>query len=418
MALEILKTSSFENKINCWEFKKCGREPGGAKVKELGICPAAQESSFNGIFGGKNSGRACWVVAGTFCKGEVQGSFAQKFKNCANCDFFKKVQEEESPHFQPVSVLLSYIDQSHEQRVDERTNELRQAKEEIARAMEELETVNERLTEMNRELEFTQKIASLDMAMAARIQKSFFPDTPPESVEWDIAFIFEPLSGVSGDLYDFYYKDNELGGVSLFDVSGHGIASGLLTLLARSIAYRRVIENRDKKLSRVMEFINRDLITEMGSIDNYLTGILLRFTGDNVEYVNAGHADLLIKRGATGLVKKVRPKDREFKGNFLGVAAMERPFNSIIFKIAKDDVLLLYSDCFEESENDYGEQYGVERISASLGSVSSEKSAREILKHLISNFSDFTGNRKIKDDLTLILLKRKDSADSASAFII
>ena len=27
--------------INCWEVKKCGREPGGAKVAELGVCPAS-----------------------------------------------------------------------------------------------------------------------------------------------------------------------------------------------------------------------------------------------------------------------------------------------------------------------------------------------------------------------------------------
>jgi len=418
MALEVLENRSFKAKMNCWEFKKCGREPGGAKVKELGICPAAQESSFNGIFGGKNSGRACWVVAGTFCKGEVQGSFAQKFKNCAKCDFFRKVQEEESPQFEPVSVLLSYIDKSHEQRVDERTQELRQAKEEIASAMEELEAVNERLIETNRELENAQRVASLDMDMAARIQKSFFPDEPPESIEWDIAFTFKPLTGVSGDLYDFYYRGNELSGVSVFDVSGHGIASGLITLLARSVVHRRFIEYREKKLSRIMELVNRDLITEMDNIDNYLTGILLRFNGDTVEYVNAGHADLLVKRGSTGQVKKVKPKERDFKGNFLGVAAMEKPFNSILFKIEKDDVILLFSDGFNESENEFREEYGLERIAASLENVPSSKSAREIMEHITKSFYKFTGNKKIKDDLTIILLKKKDSSDAPAVFNI
>ncbi|MFH1294085.1 MAG: two-CW domain-containing protein [Pseudomonadota bacterium] len=27
-------------KTNCWEHKKCGRKVGGAKVQELGVCPA------------------------------------------------------------------------------------------------------------------------------------------------------------------------------------------------------------------------------------------------------------------------------------------------------------------------------------------------------------------------------------------
>ncbi len=60
-------------KLNCWEYMKCGREPGGEKADELGICPAAADSSFDGLNRGKNAGRICWAVAGTFCSGETQG---------------------------------------------------------------------------------------------------------------------------------------------------------------------------------------------------------------------------------------------------------------------------------------------------------------------------------------------------------
>ena len=35
-------------KLNCWQVKKCGREPGGAKVAEFGVCPAAAETALNG----------------------------------------------------------------------------------------------------------------------------------------------------------------------------------------------------------------------------------------------------------------------------------------------------------------------------------------------------------------------------------
>jgi hypothetical protein len=83
------------SKQNCWEFKKCGREPGGAKVAELGICPAAQEPRTNGLNSGKNGGRACWALAGTFCGGKVQGAFAEKLTNCMQCEFYKIVQNEE-----------------------------------------------------------------------------------------------------------------------------------------------------------------------------------------------------------------------------------------------------------------------------------------------------------------------------------
>ena len=87
-------------KLNCWEFKKCGREPGGAKVHELGVCPAATEERLEGVHGGNKAGRACWIVAGTFCKGETQGTFAQKYGNCIRCDFYQMVKEEEGPRYQ------------------------------------------------------------------------------------------------------------------------------------------------------------------------------------------------------------------------------------------------------------------------------------------------------------------------------
>jgi CRP-like cAMP-binding protein len=84
-----------QNRLNCWEFLKCGREPGGEKADRLGICPAAADVSFDGINSGKCGGRICWAVAGTFCGGNIQGTFAEKRDSCLSCDFFKLVQTEE-----------------------------------------------------------------------------------------------------------------------------------------------------------------------------------------------------------------------------------------------------------------------------------------------------------------------------------
>lgn len=64
--------------MNCWEFKKCGREDGGSKVEELGICPA--------YYG---HGQQCAYIAGTFCGGKVQGTFASKLATCLTCEFYK-----------------------------------------------------------------------------------------------------------------------------------------------------------------------------------------------------------------------------------------------------------------------------------------------------------------------------------------
>ena len=98
--------SENKSKINCWEFMKCGREPDGVNAPTLGVCPAATNTILNGVHNGKNSGRVCWIVAGTMCGCEVQGTFAQKFKNCELCDFYKSVREEEGETFVPIEVLF------------------------------------------------------------------------------------------------------------------------------------------------------------------------------------------------------------------------------------------------------------------------------------------------------------------------
>ena len=80
---------SISKKQNCWEYMKCGREPGGKKVAELGICRAATEEYFNGINSGKNGGRMCFVAAGSFSLDEVHGVFAKKYVSCEDCSFYK-----------------------------------------------------------------------------------------------------------------------------------------------------------------------------------------------------------------------------------------------------------------------------------------------------------------------------------------
>jgi len=60
----------------CWEYMKCGRDK-DASLK----CPAYP-----------NFGRVCWAVAGTFCEGKVQGTFAQKYESCKKCEFYRKAR--------------------------------------------------------------------------------------------------------------------------------------------------------------------------------------------------------------------------------------------------------------------------------------------------------------------------------------
>jgi len=86
-------------KTNCWEFFSCGREAGGPNEMECGVCPASIEQRLDGVHGGKNGGRACWAVDGTFCEDCNKVIFKKKFHNCRECDFYRSVAQDEGIHF-------------------------------------------------------------------------------------------------------------------------------------------------------------------------------------------------------------------------------------------------------------------------------------------------------------------------------
>ena len=94
-----LKINKTKEKINCWEYKKCGREPGGENYSECSECPVISSKTYNKINFGQNGGRFCWYVAGTFCGGKAQGSFANKIDSCIECKFLQKVASEEKENF-------------------------------------------------------------------------------------------------------------------------------------------------------------------------------------------------------------------------------------------------------------------------------------------------------------------------------
>jgi len=96
-------------KMNCWQYLKCGREPGGARCDELGICPTAVEDAASGLHGGDKGGRVCWAISGTLCGGVVQGTFCSKIESCMECDFYRLVQAEEGDLFESIDSILNRL---------------------------------------------------------------------------------------------------------------------------------------------------------------------------------------------------------------------------------------------------------------------------------------------------------------------
>ncbi|MCD6460643.1 hypothetical protein J7L67_08260 [bacterium] len=75
---KVLNPSVGVKLLNCWEYKKCGREAGGYNVHELGVCKASIDHELKSVYSGRNGGRYCRRVPGTLCAGKVQGQPPQR----------------------------------------------------------------------------------------------------------------------------------------------------------------------------------------------------------------------------------------------------------------------------------------------------------------------------------------------------
>ena len=109
-------------KQNCWDFKKCGREQDGAKMSELGICAVAAATYLNGLHGGRNGGRACWMLSSGQDGRQVKGTVSAILGNGMKCEFFQIVKAEEginlesTERFRQNNLAYSIVNSSGENR--------------------------------------------------------------------------------------------------------------------------------------------------------------------------------------------------------------------------------------------------------------------------------------------------------------
>ena len=109
-------------------------------------------------------------------------------------------------------------------------------------------------------------ILSRGLETVSHVQKNFLPPINKTFRGWEIAINYKALDHeVSGDLYDYYYNKNTLSGLGVFDVSGHGIPAGLMTILAKGIISQHFLAGiADKEsMSEILQSINKSYIKKI-----------------------------------------------------------------------------------------------------------------------------------------------------------
>ena len=269
-----------------------------------------------------------------------------------------------------------------------------------------------------KELSDTNFVLSKGLETVAHVQKNFLPVRNKSFKGWELAISYTALdSNVSGDLYDYYFTDSVLDGVGIFDVSGHGIPAGLMTILAKSIISQHFITgmDQDEPLSNVLEGINESYIKEKVNVENYITGLLFRFSEFNkkdicsVEFANAGHPYPLLYSAQNNTVTELK-QDEEKQYGILGVEGLDVSFPPINFRAAQNDIIICFTDGLTDCKNPKGEDFSKDRIIKIVQEYHNE-SANTILNHIVDNMHSFADTQKLTDDVTVLVLKRTNSKD-------
>ena len=243
-----------------------------------------------------------------------------------------------------------------------------------------------------------------EITLASFVQKSFFTHNATEFDGWTVNFYSEPMAGISGDMFDIYYTGETLDGLGVFDVSGHGLSSGLVTMLVKNIIYKEFYKQKDKSLQQVLNDINNRIIREKGDIENFLTGTLIRIKDNNVEFINAGNPQPIIH---------VKTKNNAFfyensNQNHYGVIGMaDFPVNytSTVIKMNPGDEILFYTDGITENTNSNGISYGKDMLLDTF-KINTFKTCKDQISDLIANYKSFKGDFRSSDDITVVLLKK------------
>jgi serine phosphatase RsbU (regulator of sigma subunit) len=217
-----------------------------------------------------------------------------------------------------------------------------------------------------------------------------------------VSGLYLPCDALGGDLYDVVkFKDDSLG-VTMADVSGHGVPAGFITALFKSSFYR--MTHAYQRPDEILYHLNNEMAALIKTGD-YITGLYCRFVddGSRIQFAGAGHPYPMLYRARTGEVELL-----EENGPPL-VWMPGMAYNMIETPFEPGDKLLLYTDGITEMQAPNDELFGEERLIA-LFKTLAEASNKErqylpLLDLTLRHMSDYTQGRPLGDDLSMVLVE-------------
>ncbi len=238
-----------------------------------------------------------------------------------------------------------------------------------------------------------------EMELAKRIQTALLPDKQ-KIKGYEIAATMIPAKEVGGDYFDIIETPKGDKWVTIGDVSGHGVDSGLIMMMAQTSILSKVNDNGSCGPSDMLESINgiiRENISRLGS-DHYMTMMAMRL--NQSEMTLAGkHQDLIIYRSALNKTEIIT-----IPGTWLGITDdIKTSLTELTIEINTGDIVLLFTDGITEAANASGEMFSQERLAQALNKYA-DLPVGKLRDKIIEEVMSFQEEQL--DDMTLVVIKK------------
>jgi len=239
-----------------------------------------------------------------------------------------------------------------------------------------------------------------DLRVAREIQMDLLPtEFPPfpDRHEFDIFAIIEPAREVGGDLFDFFFVDDDHLCFLIGDVSDKGVPAALF--MARTKTLIKSVAGGRQNSAQILTAVNRELSINNDSMMfvTVFCGILMVSTGE-IEYTNAGHNPPLVVRP-----DKVPQFIADTGDTALGIDE-DLTFHAAGVTLAPGDTLFMYTDGVTEAFNDRQEEFSEARLQQAL-SDHHGGAVNQTALTVLDSVKRFAGEVPQSDDIAILALK-------------
>ena len=240
-----------------------------------------------------------------------------------------------------------------------------------------------------------------ELKIAKTVQENLLPRHLTFNKNIEISAFSLPADDVGGDYYDTFNIAEEIIGVVIGDVSGHGTSAAFNMAQVKGVfqGLMQQVTSPDE----VLTMANRALCNCLNA-QSFVTITVLMIDLKNglINIARGGHCPTLFFDGTTQKAEFLN-----IKGLGLGILRDEsyRDFvQSYTREIKPGDQVLLYTDGVVEAHNSDGDDYGYERIREEFQKNSS-RNTQEIIDIVKRDVFEFSGKEKLEDDFTLFCIK-------------